>query len=115
MIAKDSLESLTKDRPVWYKYANNTIYLGLAFLLLCGFMPWMQTVQGYGRVIALNPEERRQELTAPIEGRIQKWYVQEGQKVQKGEPIVELSDNDPNIIDRMNKERDALEKKIRGD
>ncbi len=112
MSSHSSLEALISDRPIWHQYAKYTIYAGISFLLLCGFMPWMQTVQGYGRVIALNPEERRQELTAPIEGRIQKWFVQEGQKVKKGEPIVELSDNDPQIIDRMNKERDALEKKF---
>lgn len=112
MMTKQNLSSLVNDKPVWHKYAKYTFLIGLLFLLLCAFMPWMQTVQGYGRVIALNPEERRQELTAPIEGRIQKWFVQEGQKVKKGDTVVELSDNDPQIIERMNAQRDALEKKF---
>ncbi len=112
MKAKNSIRLLTEDRFVWHKYAKYTLVASFLFLILCAFMPWMQTVQGYGRVMALSPEERRQELAAPIEGRIQKWFVQEGQKVKKGEPIVELSDNDANIIDRMNTERDALEKKF---
>ncbi len=112
MSSQTDIEVLIEDKEEWHRYSKYTGAVGVVFLFLCLFMPWMQTVQGYGRVIALNPEERRQELTAPIEGRIQKWYVQEGQKVKKGEPIVELSDNDPQIIDRMNKERDALEKKF---
>lgn len=112
MMNKESLSKLVLDDANWHKFAKYTLIASGTFLVLCLLMPWMQTVQGYGRVIALNPEERRQELTAPVEGRIQKWYVHEGQKVKKGEPVVELSDNDENIIDRMNKERDALEKKF---
>lgn len=112
MMNKNSVSPLVTDNPVWHNYAKYTVTAGALFLVLSGFMPWMQTVQGRGRVIALNPEERRQELTAPIEGRIQKWFVQEGQKVKRGDSVVELSDNDPMIIERMNKERDALEKKF---
>ncbi len=112
MNKKTTISLLVNDNRLWHKYAKYLFIAGGLFLIFCLLMPWMQTVQGYGRVIALNPEERRQELTAPIEGRIQNWYVKEGQKVKKGEPIVELSDNDAMIIDRMNKERDALEKKF---
>jgi biotin carboxyl carrier protein len=112
MAKNKSLSYFVTDKPSWHKYSKSIWIMGIVFLLACMFMPWMQTVEGHGRVIALNPEGRRQELMAPIEGRIQKWYVQEGQKVKKGEPVVELSDNDPMIIDRMNKERDALEKKF---
>lgn len=112
MTLKETLNQLVNDEDVWHKYSKYTLYATVGFLFFSLFMPWMQTVHGYGRVIALNPEERRQELTAPIEGRIQKWYVQEGQKVKKGDPIVELSDNDEQIITRMNTERDALEKKF---
>lgn len=112
MMDKNSISPLVTDNPVWHKYAKYTVAAGALVSVLSGIMPWMQTVQGRGRVIALNPEERRQELMAPIEGRIQKWFVQEGQKVKRGDSVVELSDNDPMIIERMNKERDALEKKF---
>lgn len=112
MNIKNSVSLLVNDKLFWHKTTRSILWVGLAFLLLCLIMPWMQTVQGFGRVIALNPEERRQDLTAPLEGRIQKWYVHEGQKVKKGDPIVELMDNDPNIMDRITKERDAVEKKF---
>ncbi len=69
--------------------------------------PWQQNVTGSGRVIAFHPEERPQNIDAPVEGRIAKWYVVEGSKVKKGDPIVDLSDNDPAILERLAQERVA--------
>jgi multidrug efflux pump subunit AcrA (membrane-fusion protein) len=69
--------------------------------------PWQQNVTGSGRVIAFHPEERPQNMEAPVEGRIAKWYVVEGTKVKKGDPIVDLSDNDPAILERLQQERTA--------
>jgi adhesin transport system membrane fusion protein len=47
---------------------------------------WQQTVVGSGRVIAYSPNERRQEISAPIDGRVLRWDVLEGSRVKKGEP-----------------------------
>ena len=69
--------------------------------------PWQQNVTGSGRVIAFHPEERPQNIEALVEGRIAKWYVVEGSKVKKGDPIVDLSDNDPDILQRLGQERTA--------
>jgi membrane fusion protein, adhesin transport system len=84
--------------------------LGVGFLLtvmVLVFAPWQQNVGGQGRVIAYAPLERQQIIEAPIEGRVQIWYVQEGERVHAGEEIAELSDNDPEILDRLRRERDA--------
>ena len=69
--------------------------------------PWQQNVTGSGRVLAFRPEERPQNMEAPVEGRIAKWYVVEGSKVKKGDAIVDLSDNDPSIMERLGQERTA--------
>ena len=69
--------------------------------------PWQQNVTGSGRVLAFRPEERPQNIEAPVEGRISKWYVVEGSKVKKGDAIVDLSDNDPSIMERLGQERTA--------
>ncbi len=69
--------------------------------------PWQQNVTGSGRVIAFRPDERPQNIEALVEGRIAKWYVVEGSKVKKGDPIVDLSDNDPDILLRLGQERTA--------
>ncbi len=75
------------------------------------FLPWQQTATGYGRVIAYAPNDRQQEISAPVDGRIQKWHVFEGSKVSAGDLIVELTDNDPEILKRLRVERDALFKR----
>ncbi len=72
------------------------------------FTPWQQSALGSGRVVAYAPEERRQDLEAPTEGRIVRWYVREGSIVKKGDPVVDLSDNDPDILARLRTERDAV-------
>lgn len=75
------------------------------------FLPWQQTATGYGRVIAYAPNDRQQEINAPVDGRIQKWHVFEGTKVKAGDAIVDLTDNDPEILNRLRLERDALAKR----
>lgn len=71
------------------------------------FAPWQQSVRGPGRVIAYAPLERQQSVEAPIDGRVMHWFVQEGDRVEKGDRIAELSDNDPEILRRLRRERDA--------
>ena len=71
--------------------------------------PWTQNIQGKGRVLAYSPDQRQQPIEATISGRIERWFVQEGSRVAKGDPIVELTDNDESILDRMGAERTAVE------
>lgn len=73
--------------------------------------PWQQTSQGAGQVIAFDPNDRVQNISSTVPGRIDKWFVQDGSKVKKGDPIVEIIDNDPNFIERLKLERDATFKK----
>lgn len=68
--------------------------------------PWQQNIPGSGRLIAFSPEERLQQIEAVIEGRVVKWHVVEGSIVKRGDPIVELTDNDPSILLRLGEERD---------
>ncbi|MEM7568517.1 MAG: HlyD family efflux transporter periplasmic adaptor subunit [Pseudomonadota bacterium] len=76
-----------------------------AFLV---FTPWVQSAPGTGTVTALNPDDRLQDITALVSGRINKWYVRDGSRVEKGDPIVEIVDNDPNLIQRLDAERAQL-------
>lgn len=75
-------------------------------------LPWQQTAIGSGRVVAFSPVDRQQDINSPIEGRVQKWHVSEGSRVTVGQLIVELSDNDPEILQRLQLERNALEKRV---
>jgi multidrug efflux pump subunit AcrA (membrane-fusion protein) len=76
----------------------------VAVLLL--FVPWQQSALGTGRVIAYAPEDRQQTIESPIKGVILEWHVQEGQLIEKGEPVATLGDNDPAYLGRLESERD---------
>jgi len=83
----------------------------VVFTIALIFTPWQQSVSGTGKVSALTPIERTQFLAAPVEGRVMKWHVTEGSKVKAGQLVVELTDNDPQILDRIRAERSAVEER----
>ena len=96
-------------RPPRFVHFSARILAAILVLgsLALALVPWQQTSRGSGRVIAYAPIEREQVLKAPIGGQIAYWRVQEGAHVKKGALIVEISDNDPRILERLKQERDA--------
>ena len=82
------------------------------FVLAMLFIPWQQSAPGKGRVIAFAALERQQTIDAPVEGRIVKWFVVEGQRVKLGDPLVDIADNDPEILSRLERERAAVADRI---
>ena len=87
------------------------ILIGLGAVMLV-LTPWQQNIPGTGRVLAYSPEERPQNVQAPVDGRIAQWYVVEGTTVKKGDPLVDLTDNDPSIMARLAEERESLVRSI---
>ena len=61
------------------------------FTIIILFLPWTQTVRSRGNVTALNPENRPQTINATIGGRIDKWFVKEGDFVEQGDTLVYLT------------------------
>ena len=88
--------------------AGVLVALMIVVALALTITPWQQNVTGSGRVMAFSPEERQQNIEAPVDGRVARWHVVEGSSVKKGDPIVELTDNDPAIIERLTQERDQM-------
>lgn len=81
------------------------------FLFLFIFLiaiPWQQTADGGGKVLAYLPQDRVQNIHATVSGRIKKWFVREGSFVKKGDPILEIIDIDPNYMARLKTEYDAV-------
>ncbi len=85
-------------------------FLVLPILML--FVPWTQTVHGTGQAIAFNPVLRPQHVVSPIEGRIKKWHVVEGDRVTVGQRIVEMVDNDPQLELRLLEEERAISDRL---
>jgi len=84
----------------------------LAVVVLVAFLPWQQNVQGAGQVTALKPEERPQQAVAAVGGRIATWYIEEGQVVRAGDPIVALAEVkeaylDPLTLQRLGQQLDG--------
>jgi len=85
-----------------------TIVLIIAILI---FTPWQQTSRGFGYVIAVDPNNRAQNINATVSGRIDKWFVRDGQYVKMGEKLVEIIDTDPLILQRIKNQKDAASRK----
>lgn len=72
-------------------------------------VPWQQNVIASGQIVAFDPVQRRQFVEAPIDGRIVRWAVVEGSRIRNGDVLLEISDNDPSLVERMQVEREATE------
>ncbi len=68
--------------------------LGFFFLLaiLTLFLPWTQNIRAKAFLTALRPDQRPQAVHSIIAGRIENWYVQEGDFVRKGDTILHISE-----------------------
>lgn len=84
----------------------------LAILLVIMFLPWTQNIKAKGMITTLSPDQRPQTIQATIGGRIEKWFVREGEFVNKGDTIVYLSEIktdyfDPDLIQRTGAQVEA--------
>jgi multidrug resistance efflux pump len=91
----------------------NKIIAGISIIVLIAlFLPWTQNISGTGFVTTLKPGQRPQSIQSVISGRLEKWYVQEGDFVNKGDTIVFISEvkedyMDPNLVENTKKQVDA--------
>lgn len=102
--------------PANRMFRNFLVGTLIIFLILC-FLPWTQNIQANGKVTTLQPDQRPQAVQSRIDGRIEKWYVREGQAVKKGDTLVfisEIKDEyfDPRLIDRTSAQLDAKQQSI---
>jgi multidrug resistance efflux pump len=90
------------------------LFIVLIFIL---FVPWTQNINTSGIVTTQFQEQRPQQINSIIPGKIIKWWVKEGDFVQKGDTIVELADTkddylDPRLIERTNDQLTAKKQKV---
>ena len=91
----------------------NKIIAGVSIIVLIAlFLPWTQNISGTGFVTTLKPGQRPQSIQSVISGRLEKWYVQEGDFVNKGDTILFISEvkedyMDPNLVENTKKQVDA--------
>ncbi|MBT8233873.1 MAG: HlyD family efflux transporter periplasmic adaptor subunit [Saprospiraceae bacterium] len=95
-------------------YIISSLLIGIFIFL---FLPWTQNIYSKGHITTRLPEQRPQAIQSVIPGRIEKWYVKEGDFVEKGDTIVFLSEIkseyfDPNLIKRTNDQVNAKSQSI---
>ncbi|MGB5417343.1 HlyD family secretion protein, partial [Algibacter sp.] len=76
----------------YYKYFNRFLLAAAIIGFIVLFLPWTQNITGQGIVTTLKPNQRPQHIQSQIPGRIEAWYVQEGDEVKKGDTILRISE-----------------------
>ncbi|WP_190810040.1 HlyD family secretion protein [Flagellimonas sp. S3867] len=94
------------------KHFNRLLTVFSVIVIIVMFLPWTQNISGKGYLTTLKPDQRPQTIQSPIPGRIEKWFVKEGDFVQKGDTILHISEIkseyfDPNLIARTGKQIEA--------
>ncbi len=95
------------------------ILIGLLLLLIgiSMFLPWTQNIDAKGFVTTRLPEQRPQAIQSIISGKVEKWYVKEGDFVEKGDTILFISEVksdylDPNLIERTGEQLEAKNQSV---
>jgi multidrug efflux pump subunit AcrA (membrane-fusion protein) len=87
--------------------------IGLGIILLgVLFLPWTQNIRSKGQITSLYQEQKPQKIYSPIAGKISRWWVKEGDFVEKGDTLAKISEIkaeylDPKLISRTQEQLDA--------
>ena len=107
-----SIQLLNKEKH--YKILNKILLAFVILVVVFLFLPWTQNISGSGAVTTLKPNQRPQTIQSLISGRIEKWYVNEGDYVKAGDTILFISEIkedylDPNLVENTKNQMIAKE------
>ena len=105
-----------------YNHSYSIVTKRIIYAIIIGgciimFLPWNQTIECNGKISTLNPTDRPQEIPSRIAGRVERWYVKEGDFIRKNDTIAfisEVKDDyfDPKLIERTQTQLQAKESSI---
>jgi len=100
-----------------FKYFNRFLKVFAIVVFVVMFLPWTQNINSRGNVTTLTPDQRPQTIQSQIPGRIEKWFVREGDYVKKGDTILFISEVksdyfDPNLVNRTGQQIKAKEASV---
>src|SRR5687768_11693328 len=92
-------------------------YIMAAFAILLMFLPWTQNIRAKGKVTTLRQEHRPQQINTIIGGKVEQWFVKEGDYVRKGDTILQLSEIkadylDPKLLERTGEQITAKQSSV---
>ncbi|MDT8348076.1 MAG: HlyD family efflux transporter periplasmic adaptor subunit, partial [Flavobacteriaceae bacterium] len=94
------------------KAFNRILWVFSIIVLVFLFLPWTQNIRGIGSVTTLAPEQRPHDIQTVIPGKIEQWYVREGDIVKKGDTILRISEIkddyfNPNLLENVGQQISA--------
>ncbi len=97
------------DEARFNKGRRNLFAVFIIAILGALFLPWTQNVMTKGYVTSLQPDKRPQTLQSVIGGRIDQWFVSEGDFVQRGDTLLYISEIkndyfDPQLLERTDQQ-----------
>jgi multidrug resistance efflux pump len=113
IVSQDRLYSLRALKaPNASRMLARTLFVLAIFCFIMLFLPWQQNIRGTGKLTAFNPANRPQTIESVIAGQIQKWFVREGEFVNKGDTIITIREVkekyfDPKLLQRLKEQLDA--------
>lgn len=101
----------------YFRQFNRFLFVVFCVLMVMLFLPWTQNIAGKGYVTTLQPDKRPQSIQSPIPGRIDAWFVREGDLVEKGDTLLKISEVksdyfDPNLVARTQQQLQAKQKSV---
>jgi multidrug resistance efflux pump len=112
-LSESTFESYGRVKTSDFHKRNAYVILAIgAFFSIFLFLPWTQNIRSSGKVTTLLPEQRPQKVMSPIAGRVENWHVREGEFVEKGDTLVEISEIkekylDPELVQRVEEQLQA--------
>jgi multidrug resistance efflux pump len=75
-------------------------------------LPWTQNIKSKGNITSLFQEQKPQKIYSPIAGKMNRWWVKEGDFVNQGDTLAKISEIkaeylDPKLISRTEEQLDA--------
>jgi len=104
-VQSENRSSLNVTRQVYRHYYSKKVkWILYSLLITCAiilFLPWTQSIGMSGEVSVLNPENKPQQITSRIAGRVEKWYINDGDFVKKNDTIAFISEIKEEYMDSL--------------
>jgi len=88
-----------------YTKINRVLGIFVICIIIIMILPWTQNISGKGKVTTLRPNQKPQTIQSPIPGRIEEWFIKEGDFFAEGDTLMRISEIksdyfDDNLLDR---------------
>ncbi len=75
-----------------YTKINRVLGVFVICIIIIMFLPWTQNISGKGKVTTLRPNQKPQTIQSPIPGRIEEWFIKEGDFFAEGDTLMRISE-----------------------